>query len=204
MAWEVIAMKKPLYKRWWVWLIAVIVVGGIVGGISDDENYDQEKSSEASEKSEDVEKDDDKDKTNDNEENNDDEEKPSLGEDIKKSVIEAIGDIDMDGDPIVKDIDTDGNTARVELRHKFSVPKSYDLKKDSVSIFEEVFKVDELEEVTLNWHASLVDKKGNTEDDVIMRVTIDEENNGSIDWENINVDDLPDISNDYDENINLD
>lgn len=30
--------KKPIYKKWWVWVLAVIVVAGIAGGAGNDES----------------------------------------------------------------------------------------------------------------------------------------------------------------------
>lgn len=30
--------KKPIYKKWWVWVLAVIVVAGITGGAGNDES----------------------------------------------------------------------------------------------------------------------------------------------------------------------
>jgi hypothetical protein len=44
-------VKKPFYKKWWVWLLAVIIIGNIANGGGEDETASTEPKKEATETS---------------------------------------------------------------------------------------------------------------------------------------------------------
>ncbi|PAE80972.1 immunity protein, partial [Shouchella clausii] len=70
-------VKKPFYKKWWVWVIAIIIIGAAVNGIND-ENVDSnqaeskpavtESAKDTSEEKEDKEEKEEKEEESENEE----------------------------------------------------------------------------------------------------------------------------------------
>jgi len=74
---------------------------------------------------------------------------------------------------------------------------------DTAKIFENLFDVGSISEVTLNWDYPLVDKYGNEEIDTILKITIDKEISKDVNWENFNYNDFNDISKEYWEHPSL-
>lgn len=85
--------------------------------------------------------------------------------------------------------------ARLNASDNFSIRKGTLL--NSKKVFQELFEVPEVTEVTLFWYFTLVDKYGNEKDDVILKVSVTCDTASKINWDNFDFNNLPDIAEQY-------
>lgn len=129
--------------------------------------------------------------------------------DIEEAIISVVGETNNMDNKSISNLDINENYGTEEDGDKLiiaNINASENLtnnmtKKgiliDSAKIFENLFKINNISEVTLNWDFPLVDQYGNEEIGTILRVTIDKEIVKKINWENFNNDNLANISKEY-------
>lgn len=155
--------KKPIYKKWWAWLIAFFLVGGIINGIIDP--YDEEKQAEE-DKQKEIEEEEKAEK-----EKSEKKEK----EEAKKKEEERLANRDIDealeeDNDIVKSAElNDGElTLTYEPGTVWSENSFFNTVYDSFEIVSDAFKDEGVDSVLTIIKAEMTDEKGNEElEDII-------------------------------------
>lgn len=86
------AGKKPFYKKWWVWVIAVLVIGGIINGATDPYDGDERQAEVEKEEAQEAEVEANDDGNNNSEDEEQEQEEPEqyLSDDEVDSIESAV------------------------------------------------------------------------------------------------------------------
>lgn len=69
---------------------------------------------------------------------------------------------------------------------------------DAKDVWERVFtERDDIEELIIYWYFPLVDVKGNTTDEVVMKLWMTKGNAADVNWDNVLIDNIPLVADDY-------
>lgn len=181
--------KKPFYKRWWFGTVAAIVVIGIIGSNSDDDNEaetedtpKEEVKAEPAVQEEVVEK------------------ELTVDELISKVVTDTLSTKANTGQPRVHKIEVYGDVANVWLNASENLTVNMTRKGmwlDTKKLLEEFAGIDGIELYQIIWMLPLTDKFGNVEDSKVMsldfpRATIDQ-----INFDNLLTDNIPELADNY-------
>lgn len=181
--------KKPFYKRWWFGTVAAIVVIGIIGSNSDDDNAaetedtpKEEVTDEPAMQEELVEK------------------ELTVDELISKVVTDTIGETAGKDRTSVHKIEVYGDVANVWLNASENLTVNMTRKGmwlDTKKMLEEFAEIDGIELYQIVWMLPLTDKFGNVEDSKVMsldfpRATIDQ-----INFDNLLTDNVPELADNY-------
>ncbi|MBS4535834.1 hypothetical protein GOQ29_09425 [Clostridium sp. D2Q-14] len=194
-------MKKVI--KWIIIIFVVLFVGsaaiaGIIEGIKgEDEDADAVK--ESSNKDETVKKEEVK------EEEEEKEEKLTLDEQVEKIVKDTLGEKTN-----IVEIDVRDHMGTIEIEDDKFVSitlvgnqnLSTNMTKkgmwlDSIEVLEEMFKIEEIGKVWIEWQYPLVDKYGNEDLVEVMNIDMTREIADKINWENFPIDNLKEVVDTY-------
>ncbi len=113
----------------------------------------------------------------------------AVGEDTnndKKSFIQATGDAEQ----LTIEINASDNFS-ANMQKRSTLLKSVD-------VFKQAFtERADINSLWLVWYLDLVDQKGNESTGAVMRIMVTKENAGTINWDNLIIDNLPRIADKY-------
>ena len=174
-------VKKPLHKKWWVWVLAILILAGIGNAISGEDEVKEEpiKVETFGPATED--------------------EKPLSIEDKVKNIInDAIGEEAKKSDGKVRIINVRtvedvvaGNDAKiieVEMNadeHNTTARTRDEMLLYSAKLFPVLFKEDGISEIALAWNLPLEDAQGNGKDETVMKIRVRKDND--INWDKFDV-----------------
>lgn len=196
-------MKKQIYKRWWFWVIVILVIGGIGTAFGDDQSVNDD---EAAETTVQVEEDTNKEEITDDKEEESDKEL-TIEEQVEKIIIDELGATNNNGKETIAEINNFGydgtDIISVTLNASDRITTNMTKKGmwlDSVNILESISELDSfknLEMITIIWQFPLVDQYGNTEDGKVMSMDFKKETLEKINWDNFQRDNLPNVADNY-------
>lgn len=213
--------KKPFYKKWWVWIIAIIVIFAWASGGEDTEEtasepdeseaVEENEANEAEEtnannEQEDIEESGQNEETEENapEEVSQEKEPDTLEEYVESIVDEVVGLEVGDEERIValeiEDAEQGGKFVYLNMIGDESLTLNTTksgLWMDSLEIFEPIFERDEVSEVSVMWQLELTDQYGNSEYDMVMSTTFTKETAEKVNWENVLYENVPNIADSY-------
>ena len=208
--------KKPFYKKWWVWVIAIIVIFAWASGGEDteetasepdeseaveeneaNENNEQENTEEAVQNEEEEE--------NTSEEEPSQEEEPATLEEFVESVVDKVVGLEAgDEERIValeiEDAEQGGKFVYLNMigNESLTLNTTKDrLWMESLEIFQPIFEQDEVSEVSIMWQLELIDQYGNSEYEMVMSTTFTKETAEKVNWENVAYENVPNIADSY-------
>lgn len=193
-------VKKPFYKKWWVWLIAVVVIAAFISNQLEDEEVAAEEPEQAEESNEPAEEDSDIEESNEpdiedeTEEPAEKEEEPKTLEDEVENILsDVMGD---DGIVNLDVLDVGGETiveTTLMASENFSINQiKTRMTSDATDIIEQLFDIEDIDETVLHFDLPLTDDGGNEEVTTVLTVMMDREHENSIDWDNFVYTNLPD------------
>lgn len=166
--------KKPFYKKWWVWAIAVFIVIGIIlspkGG---------EKEAEPNKENHTVAKP----KSKSLETKIKDAATPNLGE---------ISNIEINNDA---GKDDGGKVVLVHVKQDNVTKKAVNF--ETTKALKKVFEIGNVNTITYFWEATLVDNKGNESVDTVAKVQMSKETASTINWDNFSYTKLDQVADQY-------
>lgn len=172
--------KKPVYKKWWVWAIAVFIILGIALSPSDQEKVSQKEETPKTEKTAAA-------KTKKAE---------SLDSKIKKAADPHFGkitSIEINDDMGKND---GGKIVLVRVKQDGLTKRTADY--NTTKALKEVFKNDKVNEITYFWEATLTDNKGNESVDTVAKIQMTKDTASTINWDNFSYTKLDQVADLYD------
>ncbi|TQR21833.1 hypothetical protein [Psychrobacillus vulpis] len=216
---EKIKVKKPFYKKWWVWLIAIIFIIAIVTPQEEEVTKEKSIATSSEVKKEDKEKKAEeeakaKEKADAEEKaKKEAEEKVKAEEEAKKTPVQKIESIiidkidkktNMDNDRIVsiEDISEAQDGSYVIAKLNASENFTNNLTKttiwlDSIEILEPISKLESTKKIVLQWQLPLTDAYGDTKDGQVMTIDLEREQLDKIKWDSFNGENFAVIANNY-------
>lgn len=79
----------------------------------------------------------------------------------------------------------------------------YGMLENAARVLQNVFKINNLQSVTLFIHGSLEDKYGNSKDEEMMKIILSKETANKINWENFDASNFPEVADEYWEHLEL-
>lgn len=192
--------KKEWYKRWWAITIFVLIGLSIGGSLVPDDNSsptDIPTQTNTQQPNEEI--------TQTQQEDSEPEETLTKEEKIKKDITDILESSNRDVEKIreISIIERADENLLVTVRYNAddNLGNSW-IKRgiwiDSEKILEKVYTdYSDIGRVAIFAYFPLVDKYGNSEDEVVMKVMLDKETSDKINWENFITDNLPDVVDDY-------
>ncbi|MFE4523991.1 hypothetical protein ACFRCQ_18095 [Cytobacillus firmus] len=192
--------KKPLLKKWWFWLIVILILAGI-GNIIEEPEAEQASSQP---KTEDT-----KAEPKKVEEKKPKEEKSEEPKDPKSTVesilIKELGkETNMDNPRVVNIEDLSESPDALYFVATLNADENLTNKltktgilSDSKSALEKISKIKELKKIVLQWQLPLTDQYGNTEDGQVMIINIEREALDKINWDNFDINNFENVSTTY-------
>lgn len=168
--------KNKIYKKWWFWLIAIIIVGVLSRGFAQSEN-DYNKSVEV---------------TNSTKQN---EQKTSLNDAIEKAADPHFGKITSlkVNDDMGKN--DGGKIVMIHVKQDGLTKNTVDF--NTARALEKVFKINKVNEITYFWEATLVDTKGNESTETVDKIQMKKETAKTINWKNFDHTNLEKVADQY-------
>jgi uncharacterized membrane protein len=121
---------------------------------------------------------------------------------LRKVVIAELG-AKTDDKPTIIEIADSGGDAYWLLRLNGGESLTNDMTKkgmwiDAKGIWERVFtERQDIDELAIFWYYPLVDAKGNTHDEIVMKLWMTKQNAADVKWDNVLMDNIPVIADDY-------
>lgn len=121
---------------------------------------------------------------------------------LRKVVIAELG-AKTDDKPTIIEIADSGGDAYWLLRLNGGESLTNDMTKkgmwiDAKDIWERVFtERQDIDELAIFWYYPLVDAKGNTHDEIVMKLWMTKQNAADVKWDNVLLDNIPVIADDY-------
>lgn len=191
-------MKKPIYKKWWFWLLVVLVVGAI-GNIGAEEEQAQpkdepavatpEKKAEAPEKVE-----------PETPEENKKVEEPKIEEPkTPKEIIEPVATKSFSK---VNEVSYNKESGALSIKAIGKDNLSNSWIKDGIMIgivdtAEQTSKLNDVNSLEFDILLPLVDQYGNEKDGSVVKVTLNKETLQKINFDNFKIDNLKNIADSY-------
>ena len=165
-------VKKPIWKRWWLWVIVgLLVIAMISGGNGNDE----EVADEPGEQVEEI------------------EEVIGSPEEFVLSVVGEKTNIEGWQDPIEANL-VDGEVMDLYLVGKDGFNVKRNILNHSAEIYEKVFVLyPEINSVYIKWSFPFADINGNEGLVIVMTMNMSRETEAKINWENFNTENLPKV-----------
>lgn len=165
-------MKKPIYKRWYVWFLVLAIIGGIMSVFEKDEPEEITKEELVIKE-------------------------VSLEEEVEKIIQKEVKDEDIENLSIVQ-LDN-GKSVRAVMKHTPLSNKTYkrELLLKSQDILKGLYEHDEISFINLEWHGKFVDEYGNEKYSPVMRIDIKKETLDEINWDNFDIENIENIADDY-------
>lgn len=168
-------MKKPMHKRWYVWLAAFILIGGMANAFGGGEEKDVEPPIVKAE-----------------------EDMSTLEERISDIIYKVIGKEEDKEDSIISLSVVSGNVRAVMRK----IPLSERVYKtqlliDSKKILEKLSELEEIEYINLEWQGKFTDQYGNSEWSPVMRVSMERETLDKINWKDFDKNNIENVADDY-------
>jgi len=187
-------VKKPIWKRWWVWVIVGLLVIGMFGGGNGNDEEAVDEPEEAAEEPEEIVV---------------EEEMPVTYETLEEEVETII--IDMFGEEtntdkqrivfVIHDEDEEGEYLQVTLNANENITTSWTrtgILGDTKELFEALYEIEsDVTYISLFWALPLVDAYGNVTDRNVVIVSMDKETADKVNWDNILTDNIPVIATSY-------
>jgi len=197
-------MKKPITKKWWFWVIVVLVVFGVIGALGD---KNKDKAAPAS-SSADTKKDD---KAAEEAKKKADDEAAKKAAEEKKKAEEAKKAASDPKEMAKKSASEHFGSAEVEFNSKtgailITAPGSDNFTNNmikrtmwmhSIDTLKDLKDVAKIKEISFNITFPLVDKYGNESTGIVMKIKISNETKNKINFENFNTENLPEIADYY-------
>jgi hypothetical protein len=158
-------IKKKLYKKWWFWLISVIIVAFIINAINQNhEDYNKSVQTTNTVKKEAPAK------------------RPTFNDKIKKAADPHFGkvtNIEINDDLGKND---GGKIVLIHVKQDSLIKRTADY--NTTKSLAKVFKIDKVNEITYFWEATLVDVKGNESVGVVDKIQMSKDTAKTINWDN--------------------
>ena len=209
--------KKPWYKRWKVWLyvIAALIIFGWISDVTGlTEANEARKAEEAADRKAEREAKEEEKRIAEVKMKAEEEEKAkqekakeaerrsalTIDELIKEDILKlnSIKSYDSENTDVV--FNEIGGVAIVTMKKDSVTTANMERKAnllDAVKLFEAIFKIDDVQSVTLNWELPLVDTYGNEEMAHVMRIELKREEADKVNWERFDKDNFEHIANQY-------
>ncbi len=184
--------KKVWYKRWYVWVIALIVVVNLGSGGEEETTTQPAEKTEVSVAAP-----------------AEPQAELTIEEKIQKGVVDAVGqknNSDLDRIVELKVNDhmgtekTDDKIVLLTLNASDNLSTNMikgGILLDSIKVFKTVFQDENIEEVTLFWQFPLKDSYGNTKHENVLKLGLSRETVGKINWDGFNKDNFRSIADQY-------
>lgn len=182
--------KKQIWKKWWFWVIVVIVVGAIGSGGNEkqttNDNTVKEKVKEKALEVSNVKK------------------ELTIEEEIENAIL-TVGEKTNNDKPRIAELminDTpDGSkivavTLNGDDNFTTGMMKTGMLMKTS-KILEKMYEIDGVFQTSISWQLPLVDQYGNEKESDVLRIVINKEIAGKINWKNFINDNFKNIALEY-------
>lgn len=169
-------VKKPIYKKWWFWVIIIIFLVKGLGSTSSDEKVSDAEIEKVETK-----------------------EELSSEEVIKKATKEVIGEENFQGFNYVPE----NNFSLIKFRGADNLSDNLSDKMTVKGMYLDIFNI--LKKIQPNIDTNvdfnvvypLVDKYGNSEDEIVIKATFTEETIKKINFDNALFDDIPDMADEW-------
>lgn len=191
---------KPIFKKWWFWLIVILLLAGIGNMIEEPEAEQVSGQPKTEEKKEEPKK---------TEKEKPKEEKAVEPKDPKAKVEsifhKELGKENNMDKPRVVDIEDLSESAdslyfvatlNADENFTNNLTKTGILSK-SADVLEKISKIKELSKIVLQWQLPLTDQYGNSDDGQVLIINIEREALDKINWENFNYENFAQVSTTY-------
>lgn len=206
---KVVKEKNPFYKKWWVWVLAIIIIANIAN-IGGEEEAAKEPAEPTEVAAEDTEKEVVEEEPAEKEVAAEEsaaevpKEPADLESQARSIVHEEIGEKNnMDKERIADLTVTElveGSNVVIDLNASENLTNGMTrtgILMNSVEILEPLSKVGGIANIKLVWLLPLVDQYGNEEDGRVLSFVIDKETRDKINWENFDQENLATVTADY-------
>jgi hypothetical protein len=177
-------VKKPLYKKWWFWAIAILIVGSwIVGDDDKKESTSNDKENvEAVDGKVDTEKEEKAQKEQEKKEKEEQAKKEEKERKASRSIDEAISE---DNDDVDKAMFKDGTLTLIgEGKTTFSENTLFMSVYDMFEAMHEGFQDKDVKEVYIELTTTMVDQKGNESVEPVIKYNYSRESFEELNYEN--------------------
>ncbi|MFS0861975.1 hypothetical protein [Fredinandcohnia sp. 179-A 10B2 NHS] len=210
--------KKPIWKRWWVWVLALIIIGALATGGDDDENLATDEQSPPAEDVQEEEPNNEEQAAPIGKDENQTDEQAAPNQDTKQEE-KAPEELEMYLEYVINDVagektnhdgeyekrvhavypDPERNIVEVVADDNFSSNLiRTGILSDSTDIFKRVFSErEDVNSLLLTWQFPAQDKKGNEMRGILINIAMTKENADTINWDNFRYSNLPDVADTY-------
>lgn len=125
---------------------------------------------------------------------------PTLAEQVYATVIETLGKSTNTNKDRIAELEVVGNYVSVELNGSENLTTNLmrlGLLRNSSELLEALSEYSEFDEFYISWMLPLVDIHGNSEDGVVMRITMMRDELEKINWDNFNTDNFSQVADVY-------
>lgn len=172
--------KKPIHKRWFMWVAVVAVVIIAITNKSGADEPEAKEAAVAAQTNPPVEL--------------------TLQERAESAIIKATGKSTNNKRDRIVDVSVINGIAIAKLNANENLSVSMTkggILRDSAKVFEPLFSLTEIKEVALSWRLPLVDQYGNSSDADVLRMTLDRETAAKINWDGFDRDNFATIADQY-------
>lgn len=178
-------MKKPFYKKWWVWAIAAFIILGLALSPSEEERAQMEAEEQQAVKEVTAEP-----------------EPQTLEEQIKSEINKALGETTNNDDERIVDLtfNEDSGFVRIVLAGDDNLTNNLTkvgLLSDAADAFPILFKDNAVKDAMISIQLPLVDQYGNSEDGEVMAMELDRKTHEKINYENFNPENFETVAKNY-------